>query len=100
MGKVSCGVTFSGDANYIWSISHTNKAGLSALADKDQTKMTYGETPTASPWIRMPPTGTITANTYVVGVKDPTSSPVWEALIDSKNLTFGVWANDKIVITP
>ena len=32
-------------------------------------------------------------------LKDPTSSPVWEALIDSKNLTFGVWANDKIVIT-
>ena len=99
-GKVSCGVTFSGDANYIWSISYTNKAGLSALADKDQTKMTYGETPYCFTVDKNAPTGTITANTYVVGVKDPTSSPVWEALIDSKNLTFGVWANDKIVITP
>ena len=29
----------------------------------------------------------------------PTSSPVWKALIGSENLTFGVWANDKIVIT-
>ena len=99
-GKVSCDVTFSGDANYIWSISYTNKAGLSALADKDQTKMTYGETPYCFTVDKNAPTGTITANTYVVGVKDPTSSPVWEALIDSKNLTFGVWANDKIVITP
>lgn len=98
-GKVSCDVTFSGDANYIWSISYTNKAGLSALADKDQTKMTYGETPYCFTVDKNAPTGTITANTYVVGVKDPTSSPVWEALIDSKNLTFGVWANDKIVIT-
>ena len=99
-GKVSCGVTFSGDANYIWSISYTNRAGLSALADKDQTKMTYGETPYCFTVDKNAPTGTITANTYVVGVKDPTSSPVWEALIDSENLTFGVWANDKIVITP
>ena len=99
-GKVSCDVTFSGDANYIWSISYTNRAGLSALADKDQTKMTYGETPYCFTVDKNAPTGTITANTYVVGVKDPTSSPVWEALIDSKNLTFGVWANDKIVITP
>ena len=98
--KVSCKVTFSGDANYIWSISYTNKAGLSALADKDQTKMTYGETPYCFTVDKNAPTGTITANTYVVGGKDPTSSPVWEALIDSKNLTFGVWANDKIVITP
>ena len=98
-GKVSCDVTFSGDANYIWSISYTNRAGLSALADKDQTKMTYGETPYCFTVDKNAPTGTITANTYVVGVKDPTSSPVWEALIDSKNLTFGVWANDKIVIT-
>lgn len=103
-GKVSCKVTFSGDANYIWSISYTNKAGLSALADKDQTKSvnatTIGETPYCFTVDKNAPTGTITANTYVVGVKDPTSSPVWEALIDSKNLTFGVWANDKIVITP
>lgn len=98
-GKVSCDVTFSGDANYIWSISYTNKAGLSALADKDQTKMTYGETPYCFTVDKNAPTGTITANTYVAGGKDPTSSPVWEALIDSKNLTFGVWANDKIVIT-
>lgn len=97
-GKVSCDVTFSGDANYIWSISYTNRAGLSALADKDQTKMTYGETPYCFTVDKNAPTGTITANTYVVGVKDPTSSPVWEALIDSKNLTFGVWANDKITI--
>lgn len=103
-GKVSCDVTFSGDANYIWSISYTNRAGLSALADKDQTKsvnaVIYGETPYCFTVDKNAPTGTITANTYVVGVKDPTSSPVWEALIDSKNLTFGVWANDKIVITP
>ena len=103
-GKVSCDVTFSGDANYIWSISYTNKAGLSALADKDQKKSvnaeTYGETPYCFTVDKNAPTGTITANTYVVGVKDPTSSPVWEALIDSENLTFGVWANDKIVITP
>lgn len=102
-GKVSCDVTFSGDANYIWSISYTNKAGLSALADKDQKKsvnaVTYGETPYCFTVDTKAPTGTITANTYVVGGKDPTSSPVWEALIDSKNLTFGVWANDKIVIT-
>lgn len=35
----------------------------------------------------------------MVGGKDPTSSPVWKALIGSENLTFGVWANDKIVIT-
>ncbi len=108
-GEPSCDVTFSGDANYIWSISYTNraglsaKAGLSALADKDQTKsvnaVTYGETPYCFTVDKNAPTGTITANTYVVGVKDPTSSPVWEALIDSKNLTFGVWANDKIVIT-
>ena len=98
-GKVSCDVTFSGDANYIWSISYTNRAGLSALADKDQTKMTYGETPYCFTVDKNAPTGTITANTYVVGGKDPTSSPVWEALIDSENLTFGVWANDKIVIT-
>lgn len=101
--KVSCKVTFSEDANYIWSISYTNKAGLSALADKDQTKSvnaeTYGETPYCFTVDKNAPTGTITANTYVVGVKDPTSSPVWEALIDSENLTFGVWANDKIVIT-
>lgn len=61
--------------------------------------MTYGETPYCFTVDTNAPTGTITANTYVVGVKDPTSSPVWEALIDSKNLTFGVWANDKIVIT-
>ena len=108
-GEPSCDVTFSGDANYIWSISYTNraglsaKAGLSALADKDQTKsvnaVTYGETPYCFTVDKNAPTGTITANTYVVGGKDPTSSPVWEALIDSKNLTFGVWANDKIVIT-
>lgn len=101
--KVSCKVTFSEDANYIWSISYTNRAGLSALADKDQKKsvnaVTYGETPYCFTVDTKAPTGTITANTYVVGVKDPTSSPVWEALIDSKNLTFGVWANDKIVIT-
>ena len=102
-GKVSCDVTFSGDANYIWSISYTNRAGLSALADKDQTKsvnaVTYGETPYCFTVDKNAPTGTITANTYVAGGKDPTSSPVWEALIDSENLTFGVWANDKIVIT-
>lgn len=108
-GEPSCDVTFSGDANYIWSISYTNraglsaKAGLSALADKDQTKsvnaVTYGETPYCFTVDKNAPTGTITANTYVVGGKDPTSSPVWEALIDSKNMTFGVWANDKIVIT-
>lgn len=102
-GKVSCDVTFSGDANYIWSISYTNRAGLSALADKDQTKSvnatTIGETPYCFTVDTNAPTGTITANTYVVGGKDPTSSPVWEALIDSENLTFGVWANDKIVIT-
>lgn len=101
--KAFCKVTFSEDANYIWSISYTNKAGLSALADKDQTKsvnaVTYGETPYCFTVDTKAPTGTITANTYVVGGKDPTSSPVWEALIDSKNLTFGVWANDKIVIT-
>lgn len=109
--KVSCDVIFSGDAdyiwsgdaNYIWSISYTNRAGLSALADKDQTKSvnatTIGETPYCFTVDTKAPTGTITANTYVVGGKDPTSSPVWEALIDSKNLTFGVWANDKIVIT-
>lgn len=101
--KVSCDVTFSGDANYIWSISYTNKAGLSALADKDQTKSvnatTIGETPYCFTVDTKAPTGTITANTYVVGGKDPTSSPVWEALIGSENLTFGVWANDKIVIT-
>ena len=102
-GKVSCDVTFSGDANYIWSISYTNKAGLSALADKDQKKSvnatTIGETPYCFTVDTKAPTGTITANTYVVGVKDPTSSPVWTALIGSENLTFGVWANDKIVIT-
>ena len=102
-GKVSCDVTFSGDANYIWSISYTNRAGLSALADKDQTKSvnatTIGETPYCFTVDKNAPTGTITANTYVVGGKDPTSSPVWTALIDSENLTFGVWANDKIVIT-
>lgn len=101
--KVSCDVTFSGDANYIWSISYTNKAGLSALADKDQKKSvnatTIGETPYCFTVDTKAPTGTITANTYVVGGKDPTSSPTWEALIDSKNLAFGVWANDKIVIT-
>ena len=101
--KVSCKVTFSGDANYIWSISYTNKAGLSALADKDQKKsvnaVTYGKTPYCFTVDTKAPTGTITANTYVVGGKDPTSSPVWKALIDSENLTFGVWANDKIVIT-
>ncbi len=101
--KVSCDVTFSGDANYIWSISYTNKAGLSALADKDQKKSvnatTIGETPYCFTVDTNAPTGTITANTYVVGGKDPTSSPVWKALIDSENLTFGVWANDKIVIT-
>ena len=109
--KVSCDVIFSGDAdyiwsgdaNYIWSISYTNKAGLSALADKDQKKSvnatTIGETPYCFTVDTKAPTGTITANTYVVGGKDPTSSPVWEALIDSENLTFGVWANDKIVIT-
>ena len=101
--KAFCEVTFSEDANYIWSISYTNKAGLSALADKDQKKSvnatTIGETPYCFTVDTKAPTGTITANTYVVGVKDPTSSPVWEALIDSKNLTFGVWANDKIVIT-
>lgn len=103
-GEPSCDVTFFGDANYIWSISYTNRAGLSTLADKDQTKsvnaVTYGETPYCFTVDKNAPTGTITANTYVVGVKDPTSSPVWEALIDSENLTFGVWANDKIVITP
>ena len=102
-GKVSCEVTFSEDANYIWSISYTNKAGLSALADKDQTKSvnatTIGETPYCFTVDTKAPTGTITANTYVVGGKDPTSSPVWTALIGSENLTFGVWANDKIVIT-
>lgn len=102
-GEPSCDVTFSGDANYIWSISYTNKAGLSALADKDQTKSvnatTIGETPYCFTVDKNAPTGTITANTYVAGGKDPTSSPVWEALIDSENLTFGVWANDKIVIT-
>ena len=102
-GKVSCNVTFSGDANYIWSISYTNRAGLSALADKDQTKSvnatTIGETPYCFTVDTKAPTGTITANTYVVGGKDPTSSPAWEALINSENLTFGVWANDKIVIT-
>ena len=102
-GKVSCDVTFSGDANYIWSISYTNRAGLSALADKDQTKSvnatTIGETPYCFTVDKNAPTGTITANTYVVGGKDPTSSPVWTALIDNENLTFGVWANDKIVIT-
>ena len=102
-GEPSCDVTFSGDANYIWSISYTNRAGLSALADKDQTKSvnatTIGETPYCFTVDTNAPTGTITANTYVVGGKDPTSSPVWEALIDSENLTFGVWANDKIVIT-
>ena len=101
--KVSCKVTFSEDANYIWSISYTNKAGLSALADKDQTKSvnatTIGETPYCFTVDTKAPTGTITANTYVVGGKDPTSSPAWEALIGSENLTFGVWANDKIVIT-
>ena len=101
-GEPSCDVTFSGDANYIWSISYTNKAGLSALADKDQTKSvnaeTYGETPYCFTVDTKAPTGTITANTYVVGVKDPTSSPVWEALIGSENLTFGVWANEKITI--
>lgn len=101
--KAFCEVTFSGDANYIWSISYTNKAGLSALADKDQTKSvnatTIGETPYCFTVDKNAPTGTITANTYVAGGKDPTSSPVWEALIDSENLTFGVWANDKIVIT-
>lgn len=101
--KVSCKVTFSEDANYIWSISYTNRAGLSALADKDQKKSvnatTIGETPYCFTVDTKAPTGTITANTYVVGGKDPTSSPVWEALIDSENLTFGVWANDKIVIT-
>ncbi len=108
-GEPSCDVTFSGDANYIWSISYTNraglsaKAGLSALADKDQTKSvnatTIGETPYCFTVDTKAPTGTITANTYVVGGKDPTSSPVWKALIGSENLTFGVWANDKIVIT-
>lgn len=102
-GKVSCDVTFSGDANYIWSISYTNRAGLSAIADKDQKKSvnatTIGETPYCFTVDKNAPTGTITANTYVVGGKDPTSSPVWEALIDSENLAFGVWANDKIVIT-
>lgn len=102
-GEPSCDVTFSGDANYIWSISYTNRAGLSALADKDQTKSvnatTIGETPYCFTVDKNAPTGTITANTYVVGGKDPTSSPVWEALIGSENLTFGVWANDKIVIT-
>lgn len=102
-GEPSCDVTFSGDANYIWSISYTNKAGLSALADKDQKKsvnaVTYGETPYCFTVDTNAPTGTITANTYVVGGKDPTSSPAWEALINSENLTFGVWANDKIVIT-
>ena len=102
-GEPSCDVTFFGDANYIWSISYTNKAGLSALADKDQKKSvnatTIGETPYCFTVDKNAPTGTITANTYVVGGKDPTSSPVWEALIDSENLTFGVWANDKIVIT-
>lgn len=101
--KVSCKVTFSEDANYIWSISYTNRAGLSALADKDQKKsvnaVTYGETPYCFTVDTNAPTGTITANTYVAGGKDPTSSPTWEALIDSKNLAFGVWANDKIVIT-
>ena len=88
--KAFCEVTFSEDANYIWSISYTNKAGLSALADKDQKKSvnatTIGETPYCFTVDTKAPTGTITANTYVVGGKDPTSSP-------------GVWANDKIVIT-
>jgi len=101
--KAFCEVTFSEDANYIWSISYTNKAGLSALADKDQKKSvnatTIGETPYCFTVDTKAPTGTITANTYVVGGKDPTSSPVWTALIGSENLTFGVWANDKIVIT-
>lgn len=101
-GEPSCDVTFFGDANYIWSISYTNRAGLSALADKDQTKSvnatTIGETPYCFTVDKNAPTGTITANTYVVGVKDPTSSPVWEALIGSENLTFGVWANEKITI--
>ena len=101
-GEPSCDVTFSGDANYIWSISYTNRAGLSAIADKDQKKsvnaVTYGETPYCFTVDKNAPTGTITANTYVVGGKDPTSSPVWKALIDSKNLTFGVWANEKITI--
>ena len=101
--KAFCEVTFSEDANYIWSISYTNKAGLSALADKDQKKSvnatTIGETPHCFTVDTKAPTGTITANTYVVGGKDPTSSPVWTALIGSENLTFGVWANDKIVIT-
>ena len=100
--KAFCEVTFSEDANYIWSISYTNRAGLSAIADKDQKKsvnaVTYGETPYCFTVDKNAPTGTITANTYVVGGKDPTSSPVWEALIDSENLTFGVWANDKITI--
>ncbi|MEE1450254.1 MAG: Ig-like domain repeat protein [Oscillospiraceae bacterium] len=102
-GEPSCDMTFSGDANYIWSISYTNKAGLSAIADKDQKKsvnaVTYGETPYCFTVDKNAPTGTITANTYVVGGKNPTSSPVWTALIGSENLTFGVWANDKIVIT-
>ena len=101
--KAFCEVTFSEDVNYIWSISYTNKAGLSALADKDQKKSvnatTIGETPYCFTVDTKAPTGTITANTYVVGGKDPTSSPVWTALIGSENLTFGVWANDKIVIT-
>lgn len=100
--KVSCDVTFSGDANYIWSISYTNKAGLSALADKDQKKSvnatTIGETPYCFTVDTKAPTGTITANTYVVGVEKSTATE-WKALINSENLTFGVWANDKIVIT-
>ena len=101
-GEPSCDVTFSKDANYIWSISYTNRAGLSAIADKDQKKsvnaVTYGETPYCFTVDKNAPTGTITANTYVVGGKDPTSSPVWTALIGSENLTFGVWANEKITI--
>lgn len=102
-GEPSCDVTFSGDANYIWSISYTNKAGLSALADKDQKKSvnatTIGETPYCFTVDTKAPTGTITANAYVAGVEKPTATE-WKALIDSENLTFGVWANDKIVITP
>lgn len=101
-GEPSCEVTFSEDANYIWSISYTNKAGLSALADKDQTKSvnatTIGETPYCFTVDTKAPTGTITANAYVAGVEKPTATE-WKALIDSENLTFGVWANDKIVIT-
>lgn len=102
-GEPSCDVTFFGDANYIWSISYTNRAGLSALADKDQTKSvnatTIGETPYCFTVDTKAPTGTITANAYVAGVEKPTATE-WKALIDSENLTFGVWANDKIVITP